>query len=56
MFVQLPGRSSHGGLGIGLGLSSRLAQMHGGRIEAHSEGPGRGALFRLVLPCGAPAV
>jgi signal transduction histidine kinase len=40
-----------GGLGVGLTLAMRLAQLHGGRIEAFSEGPGRGSEFRLRLPC-----
>ena len=38
------------GLGIGLALSRRLAQMHGGDIEARSEGEQRGAEFVVQLP------
>jgi signal transduction histidine kinase/CheY-like chemotaxis protein len=38
------------GLGIGLSLSRRLAEMHGGGIEAHSDGPGQGAEFVVRLP------
>lgn len=41
---------SQGGLGVGLTLARRLAQLHGGDLEARSEGPGRGAEFRLTLP------
>jgi PAS domain S-box-containing protein len=43
-----------GGLGIGLALSRRLAQMHEGTLEARSEGPGRGSEFILRLPLADP--
>ncbi len=42
---------SQGGLGVGLTLARRLAQMHGGALTATSEGPNRGAEFQLRLPC-----
>jgi PAS domain S-box-containing protein len=41
---------SHSGLGIGLALSRALVQMHGGNIEAHSAGRGRGSRFTVLLP------
>lgn len=39
-----------GGLGIGLTLSKRLAELHGGCIEAESAGPGLGSRFSVRLP------
>ncbi len=41
---------SEGGLGIGLSLTKGLVDLHGGRIEAHSAGPGHGSEFVVRLP------
>lgn len=47
---------SKGGLGLGLALTRGLAQLHGGSVAVHSEGPGRGARFTLCVPLvSAPA-
>jgi PAS domain S-box-containing protein len=43
-------RASKGGLGIGLAISRRLVELHGGTIEVHSEGLGRGSEFSVRLP------
>jgi PAS domain S-box-containing protein len=44
-----------GGLGIGLALARDLVELHGGRIEARSDGPGRGSEFVVCLPWLAEA-
>ena len=52
MFAQVDRslEKSHGGLGIGLTLVKRLTEMHGGSVEAKSEGVGKGTEFIVRLP------
>jgi len=52
MFTQVGGspERSQGGLGIGLTLVARLVNLHGGQVEARSEGLGKGSAFAVRLP------
>ena len=50
MFAQVDRARAAGGLGIGLALAKMLVELHGGRIEARSDGPGRGSEFAVRLP------
>lgn len=55
LFVQSDHNASHagGGLGIGLSLVKSLVELHGGRVEAHSDGPDQGSEFVIRLPASA---
>ena len=48
-FKQADGSTSrrHGGLGLGLAIADALAKLHGGKIEAESQGTGKGSSFTL---------
>ncbi len=47
--VRTPDRAQ-GGLGLGLALVKSMVALHGGRVDAHSDGPGKGSVFSLHLP------
>ncbi len=57
MFTQVRGNvdRAQGGLGIGLSLVRRLAELHGGSVAADSAGRGHGSTFTLRLPLGGAA-
>ncbi|MDR7331283.1 ATP-binding protein [Roseateles asaccharophilus] len=57
-FQQQDGSTTrrHGGLGIGLAIVRQLVLLHGGSVQAHSDGPGLGASFTLRLPVLGDAV
>jgi PAS domain S-box-containing protein len=46
----------HGGLGLGLAISRRLVELHGGELHAESGGPDQGASFTITLPLLPPEV
>jgi signal transduction histidine kinase len=54
-FWQADGKvpQRHEGLGLGLSIVRRIVEIHGGTIDCHSDGVGRGATFRVSLPRNA---
>jgi signal transduction histidine kinase/CheY-like chemotaxis protein len=52
MFVQVDStlERTNAGLGVGLSLARRLVELHGGTIDAHSDGLGQGSSFSVRLP------
>jgi CheY-like chemotaxis protein len=56
MFARIEGETrSNSGLGIGLALSRKLAEMHGGELTASSAGVGKGSVFTLSVPADGAA-
>jgi signal transduction histidine kinase/CheY-like chemotaxis protein len=48
--VDKESKRFHGGLGIGLALTKKLAELHNGKVTAESEGKSRGSTFTITLP------
>jgi signal transduction histidine kinase len=57
LFVQADSarERSHGGLGIGLALARKIVEMHGGSVEAISDGLDHGSEFVVCMPIAKPA-
>jgi signal transduction histidine kinase/CheY-like chemotaxis protein len=56
MFVQIDRPGGREGLGIGLTLAKRIVELHGGTLEAFSEGDGKGSTFQVGLAEAPPAI
>jgi len=48
--AEMRSTRSRGGLGLGLSIVRHIAELHGGKVAAHSDGPGSGATFSVTLP------
>jgi signal transduction histidine kinase len=55
LFTQSRQAADHGGggLGIGLAIVRSIVQLHGGSVEAASDGPGKGSVFTVRLPAAS---
>lgn len=53
-FQQAEGKLRREGLGLGLSIVQELVELHGGTVQAHSEGKGQGAEFKVLLPKHRP--
>jgi two-component system CheB/CheR fusion protein len=50
MFTQADGTGASGGMGIGLALVKQIVELHGGSVQAQSDGAGKGSKFLVRLP------
>jgi signal transduction histidine kinase len=53
--LEVAATKRHEGTGLGLALTKRLVELHGGRIWAESEGEGQGSTFTVILPFAGPS-
>jgi PAS domain S-box-containing protein len=53
-FIRVDAHGSSPGLGLGLSIARKLIELHEGSIQAESDGPGKGATFRIRLPLVGP--
>lgn len=52
-YAQASGAKEKGGLGLGLSIVQHIAELHGGRVDARSDGEGKGATFTVEIPTGS---